>query len=150
MVRPHLEYGNAIWGPFYQSDIATIESVQRRATKLIPELRDLSYKERLMNLKLPLLTYRRKRGDMILIFKIMNGAVRLDANKLFTHVSNKTRGHTKKVYKTPATKTVRINTFSQRVIDNWNSLPQSVVDAPSINAFKNRLDKHWEDHHYNY
>ena len=46
MVRPHLEYGNTIWGPFYKGDIKLVESVQRRATKIIPELRDKPYEER--------------------------------------------------------------------------------------------------------
>ena len=43
MVRPHLEYGNAIWGPCYMGDMKLVEGVQRRATKLIPQL----YEERL-------------------------------------------------------------------------------------------------------
>ena len=47
MVRPHLEYGNAIWGPFYQGDIKMVEAVQHRATTLIPHLRDKPYEERL-------------------------------------------------------------------------------------------------------
>jgi len=29
--------------------------------------------------------------------------------------------------------------------NEWNKLPQDVVDAPSVNAFKNRLDRHWHD-----
>ena len=36
------------------------------------------------------------------------------------------------------------NFFSQRVISSWNSLPQHVVDATSVNTFKNRLDAHWK------
>ena len=43
MVRPHLEYGNIIWGPFYKMDMARVESVQRRATKLVITLKDKSY-----------------------------------------------------------------------------------------------------------
>ena len=43
MVRPHLEYSNVMWGPFYQGDIRSVETIQRRATKLIPELKDLPY-----------------------------------------------------------------------------------------------------------
>ena len=43
MVRPHLEYGNVIWGPFYVGDAKSVETVQRRATKLIPELKNLPY-----------------------------------------------------------------------------------------------------------
>ena len=76
MVRPHLEYGNVIWGPFYAGDKKAVESVQRRATKLIPELREKTYEERLRALDLPSLEYRRKRGDMIQCYKICNGIVR--------------------------------------------------------------------------
>ena len=77
MVRPHLEYGNVIWGPFYAGDKKAVESVQRRATKLIPELREKTYEERLRALDLPSLEYRRKRGDMIQCYKIFNGIVRM-------------------------------------------------------------------------
>ena len=49
-----------------------IEKVQRRATKLIPALKDLDYKERMRQLKLPTLKYRRYRGDLIQVFKITN------------------------------------------------------------------------------
>ena len=54
-------------------DIADIiEDVQRRATKLIPEIKHLSYPERLRKLKLPTLSYRRIRGQMIEVYKIIN------------------------------------------------------------------------------
>ena len=69
MVRPHLEYGNVVWHPQYKGDIARLESVQRRATKLIPRLHNLSYEERLRELKLPSLVYRRLRGDSIEVYK---------------------------------------------------------------------------------
>ena len=65
MVRPHLEYRNLIWGPFNTGDKKSVESVQRRATKMIPELCKMSYEERLQALDLPSLEYRRNRGDMI-------------------------------------------------------------------------------------
>ena len=58
MVRPHLEYGNVIWGPFYLGDIKAIESIQRRATKLIIEIKDMSYEDRLRHLKLPSFNFR--------------------------------------------------------------------------------------------
>ena len=57
MVRPHLEYGNTIWGPYYQGDIKVVESVQRRATKLITVSKDKTYEERIRELKLPSLVY---------------------------------------------------------------------------------------------
>ena len=46
-VRPHLEYCIQAWRPCRTKDIDTLERIQRRATKMIPELRDLSYKKRL-------------------------------------------------------------------------------------------------------
>ena len=75
MVRPHLEYANAIWGPHFQADIIKVERVQRRATKMIDGLRNVSYQERLKILKLPSLLYRRRRGNMIQIFKILKDYV---------------------------------------------------------------------------
>ncbi len=47
-VRPHLEYGNAIWHPCY-IDMKKVEGVQRRTTKIIPELRDKPYQESLQS-----------------------------------------------------------------------------------------------------
>ena len=45
LVRPHLEYGNVVWGPSYKADMKAIEGVQRRATKLIPALKNNTYKK---------------------------------------------------------------------------------------------------------
>ena len=59
LVRPHLEYAKAVWSPFTKKD--TIEKVQKRATKLIPSLRNMDYPNRLKKLKMPTLQYRRLR-----------------------------------------------------------------------------------------
>ena len=64
LVRPHLEYANPVWNPYLKKHIDMLENIQRRATKLIPILSDLSYEDRLRRLKLPPLSYRRFRGDM--------------------------------------------------------------------------------------
>ncbi len=65
LVRPHLEYVVQIWSPHHAKDIAKLEAVQRRATKVIPSLRNKSYKERLarQNLK-----KRRLRGKLKSVF----------------------------------------------------------------------------------
>ena len=149
MVRPHLEYGNVIWGPHYQRDITMVESVQRRATKLITSLRNKPYHERLQLLKLPTLLYRRKRGNMIQMFKIVKGFVRVDTKKLFkTTQDSRTRGHQYKIYKEHAVRLARKNNFTQKIINDWNSLPKDVVNALSINVFKKRLDEYWTEYQY--
>ena len=66
MIRPHLEYAATVWSP-HMKDIQLIENVQRRATKHLPKISKLPYSERLRQLDLPTLRYRRIRGDMILI-----------------------------------------------------------------------------------
>ena len=57
-------------------------------------------------------------------------------------VTNHLRGHNKRLFVQRNRLLVRSNFFSQRVVSEWNSLPQSVVDANSINIFKNRLDQY--------
>ena len=65
LVRPHVEYANSIWSPYKKGDIKAIEKVQKRPTKLVISLKTLPYKERLLQLNLHTLKYRRLRGDMI-------------------------------------------------------------------------------------
>ena len=54
LVRSHLEYGK-----FFKEDAKLVERVQKRATKVIPQLKKMPYDERLRLLKLPLLQHRR-------------------------------------------------------------------------------------------
>ena len=144
VVRPLLEYGNQVWGPFNMADKRLLERVQRRATKLIPEIRHRPYQERLRALSLPSLQYRRRRGDMIAMYNIMHGRVGLRREDFFDEPrAAHTRGHPLKVAKPQAASRVRSNHFSIRTVNDWNSLPGDVACAPSVEAFKNRLDKHW-------
>ena len=56
------------------------------------------------------------------------------------------RGHSKQLYITRSKKEVRKNFFTQRIAPVWNALPEKIVSAPSVNCFKNYLDKHWANH----
>ena len=55
------------------SVIEVLEKVHKKATKIIPEIRHLPYRDRLKVCKLPTLHYRQVRGDMIEIYKILTG-----------------------------------------------------------------------------
>jgi ribonuclease P/MRP protein subunit RPP40 len=59
IVHPHLEYANTVWHPSLQKHVHQLEKAQRRATRLVPELRLLPYEDRLRQLELPSLVYRR-------------------------------------------------------------------------------------------
>ena len=71
-VRPRMEYAVSSWFPYFQKDIVELEKVQRRATKLVPSLHNLSYSARLNELGLTDLKTRRIRGDLIQMYKIVN------------------------------------------------------------------------------
>ena len=144
-VRPILEYGNVVWSPYLKKDIVAIENVQRRATKLLPGLASLPYDKRLKQLKLPSLMYRRRRGDMIETWKYLNKIYSAESPWFeLCDTGNNTRGHSLKLKKKRFRTQRQAHIFSNRVVDDWNSLPTDVVTAPSINSLKNRLDKHWQ------
>ena len=143
MVRPVLEYGAQFWSPFLEKDITLLERVQRRATKLIPELRNKTYETRLKELNLLSLKDRRLRGQLIEVFKILNGFDKLNVNSLFELApdsSTRTNGFklTLKRFETNITG----NFFTYKITSIWNVLPSHVVNSSSVNMFKNRLDKH--------
>ena len=144
LVRPQLEYGNAIWGPYYTIDQKSIEGIQRRATKMIPHIRQYTYQQRLQFLNLPSLCYRRLRGDMILLYQITHSNTDDSLLDLFMTASvATTRGHNFKFFKPRCNSRCRFNSFPCRTIDNWKNLPTYIVNANSVNSFKNLLDNFW-------
>ena len=144
LVRPHLEYAVQAWSPYFQKDIDELEKVQRRMTKLVPDLKNLPYETRCERLGITTLQKRRLRGDLIEVYKIIHGFENVNVNDYFEFNTGSTRTNTYKLRKREHIRTVtRANAFSIRVVNPWNDLPEYVVSAPSIGAFKSRLDKHW-------
>ena len=146
IVRPHLEYGNTIWFPHLKYLMDEVEDVQRRATKQLPGMDNISYEERLKNLKLPNLLYRRIRVDMIECFKILKNIYDpsikhpLQLNKS----DHNTRGHYLKLKKQQIKLDKRKYCFSVRITKLWNSLPSDVVSAENLVQFERRLDSYFK------
>ena len=83
LVRPILEYCSPVWTVLYIKHSEALERVQRHATKLLHGIKDLSYPQRLKILDLPTLIYRRRRADMLQIYRIIKGIDQLKQEEHF-------------------------------------------------------------------
>jgi ribonuclease P/MRP protein subunit RPP40 len=139
-IRPAMEYAVQAWAPWMQKDIRLLQRIYHRATKLVDGLSHLPYNERLNRLNLFDFSYRRLRGDIILLYKIL----KLDNHPLqILFIRREPHSTTKHDYSLIVPHS-RVNCrryfFAVRVCFVWNSLPQYVVHSPNVNQFKANLD----------
>ena len=107
----------------------------------LPELRDLSYEERLMECGLTTLETRRLRGDQIEVFKVLNEYENIYRNMFFSlKKDSRTRGHEVKLVKDQCRLNIRKYSFSQRTVNEWNKLSTDCITTSSVNMFKNKVD----------
>jgi len=83
------------------------------------------------------LDYRRVRSDLIETFKIINGIYNVHTDTCFEFDEGGRRGHDKKLFKSRARLDIRKYSFSNRIVDKWNSLSENSVNCNTVNTFKN-------------
>ncbi len=145
LVFPHLKYCIQFWSPSLANDIKSLETVQARATKLIPEIRHLSYEGRLEILGMSSLKDRLLRLDLIQTYKILHGFDSVDYKKYFTLNQNANRNNRYKLNVKAHNGSILGNFFTYRVVNFWNKLPSSIVSSKTEVIFKSRLDKGFKD-----
>ena len=117
-VRPHLEYCQAAWSPHLLRYINALENVQIRATKLVDGLGNLNYPEQLKRINLPTLAFRRRRGDMIEIFKHFKSHDKSTLSPSFKPKNRPIRQHKLQLYhphSNDGARGIKTNSFYHRV-----------------------------------
>jgi hypothetical protein len=135
-VRPTVEYGTTVWNAHGIGNINKLESVQRRYTSRIPALSELTYPERLAALDLIPLEARRHAADLTMTYKILHGLVDMDPSEFFNIRQGRTRGHNYKLDVPKCRSDCKKYFFTSRVVQPWNALSWSAVNATSVASFK--------------
>ena len=115
--------------------------MQHRATRLAASIKRKNYEYRVKHLRLTTLETRRKIGDLIQFFKIIN---KLDYVNLRNELLEKDRGVESGVCfhrELGKVNSIRENFFTNRVIPLWNDLLVGVEEARTLNRCKAGLDK---------
>jgi hypothetical protein len=145
-----LEFAVSAWNPYRRSDIDILERVQRRFSKLVPELRSTPYVGRREALGWTTLEDRRRRGDLIQLHKIHHGHDKVDfihgnqllaSNKLDSPAGHTRRGQLAIERQLVRNCGIRHNFFTNRTAENWNALDVATRNIKNTNTFKNRIDK---------
>eukprot|EP00061_Rhincodon_typus_P001197 g14016.t1 len=98
LVRLHLELGQQFKALYLRKDVLASDEVQRRFTRTIPGMKDLSYEERLKTLGLYSMEFRSGGRDLNEIYRILSGLDRVDMEKMFPLVGEtRTREHSPRV-----------------------------------------------------
>ena len=143
LVRPHLEYCSTVWNPFSQDNIYKLEIVQRRAARyaLNRYHNTSSVTSMLEDLKWDTLDSRRAKTQVLLLYKIVNNIVDIDANQFLTPGSTRTRAnHTKKFRQFSCKHNTFKYSFFPRSVVMWNSLPKDLAEAPDLVSFRRGLN----------
>jgi len=140
-VRPLLEYASEVWNPYLVQDIAHIEAVQRRFTKRLPGLNQLSYPQRLAHTGLDTLELRRAKTDLTTCYMLLNDIKYFYHETPLVSINYNSRISNRQLRWPTAHKNIRHHFFQARVGRIWNSLPYDIVNSPSVGVFKAKLSR---------
>ena len=144
-VRPILEYAAAVWDPYEQQHKDQIEKVQRRAARFVlNRFHNTSSVTGMLNLlNWETLEQRRKRSRLVAFYKMTNGFTHcedLSAQLSRNRRSGRT-GNSKKYAQLNSKTNYRKESFLPRTIKDWNSLPETAVEAESPDTFVSRVSR---------
>ncbi len=151
LVRPILEYAAPIWDPHQTGDIQRLEAVQRRAARFVlnkphyhPEYRTASVTNMLHQLEWPTLLQRRQQSKVTLLFKVQNNLVAVPA-EYHAQPSNP-----RALLRCPHRLVVPRSeielhraSFLPSATRLYNTLPNDIGSAASIDAFKALVVQHF-------
>ena len=125
-----------MWSPYKLADIKKLESIQRKFTKRLSGLHELSYQDRLSELGAESLQIRRIKFDLTMYFKIMHNLVDLDPNQFLANKFSRTRGNDRALRLHKYCSNIDRYCFKNRLIALWNLLPNTTVNSSSVGGFK--------------
>ena len=146
-IRPKLEYCTPVWSPNLQKDIHKIEKIQKHFTRKIFQRCNLpysSYANRLYQLNIKSLEYRRTFSDLMFMFKILNGISGLNSLDYFCYNVQpyNLRNNNFKITTTKSfTSNLWHNSFFNRGVKLWNGLPETIRLETSLSIFKSKLNQ---------
>ena len=146
LVRSQVEYGSVVWSPYTSRNIDKLERIQRRGTKFILGQNDNSYEDRLKCLNMLSLEKRRYLFDVVFLYKALNGYLNIELTPLLNFYSQadpyKLRHVDDYSLKLNYARTTKSkNSYFNRIVEMWNSLPLEIRLAPNLEAFKSNVKK---------
>ena len=146
LVRPILEYASIAWDPSTQTNINTLNRVQKQAARFCKK--DYSRREGAMTKILQELEWlpletRRKISRLTMFYKIIKGLVAIPTDKHLTKSTRKTRGHNLKYNQITYKKESFGCTFFPRTVKDWNKLPASCAESCTLELFKTNIANHF-------
>ena len=125
------------WSPHLRRDIDKMEKIQSTATKMVPEIRNLSCHQRIQDLDLISLVQRRLRGQRIEVFKCLNRFTTASTRGLFDYdLNDKTRNNGAKLIVKYFNTSVAQYFYPTKITTTWNALPNEIVTTRTVNSFK--------------